>query len=99
MEVDYYIKVKTGFFKTTKYQLVVADSLVELIPVNSNEQKISLKEDEIISILIRKKENLYVSFDLKERGITGTLSDIKDTQKIFKLLKENINKTIIYEED
>lgn len=99
MEVNYYIKVKTGFFKTTKYQLVVKDSLVELIPENSNEQNISLKENEILSISLSKKEDLCVSFDLKEGGITGTLLDIKDTQKIFKLLKENINKTIIYEED
>jgi hypothetical protein len=66
VESNYYIKVKTGFFKTTKYQFVVKNSLVDLIPVNSNDRKISIKEDEILSVLLIKKEELYVNFDLKE---------------------------------
>jgi|SRR6056297_3205771 len=99
MEVNYNIRVKTGFFKTTKYQLVVKKSLLELIPENNDDAKIFLKEDEILSISLRKRDELHLDFNLKEDGITGTLLDIKDTQKIFKLLKENIKKNIIYEED
>ncbi len=99
MEVKYYIKVKTGFFKTTKYQLVVKKSLVELIPENNDSKKIFLKEDEILSVSLRKKDELHLDFNLKEGGITGRLLDIQNIQKIFKLLKENINKNIIYEED
>ena len=99
MESNYYIKVKTGFFKTIKYKLIVKKNLIELIPEKSEENEISLKENEIVSIFLRKKDKVYVDFNLKEGGITGTILNIKDAQKIFKLFKENMNKNIIYEED
>ena len=54
MEVDYHIKIKTGFFKTTTYRFIVRKSLIELIP-EEEEDKISIEEGEIASMLLRKK--------------------------------------------
>ncbi|KUK72833.1 MAG: hypothetical protein XD91_1081 [Clostridiales bacterium 38_11] len=54
VEVDYHIKIKTGFFKTTTYRFIVRKSLIELIP-EEEEDKISIEEGEIASMLLRKK--------------------------------------------
>src|SRR6056297_444163 len=99
MEVDYHIKIKTGFFKTSTYRFIVRKGLVELIPENENEDKISIEEGEIASMLLRKKEDLYVDFILNEGVISGIFLDVRDFQGIFKILRENIDKNLIYEED
>ena len=96
--MNYYIKIKTGFFKTSTYRFVVKKSLIELIP-EKEEDKISIKEGDIASMLLRKKDNLYLEFILYEGVISGIILDVGDFQNVFKLLKENIDKNIIYEED
>jgi hypothetical protein len=97
MEVDYHIKIKTGFFKT--YRFIVRKGLIEMIPENEGEYKISIKEGEIVSMLLRKKDDLYVDFILNEGVISGIFLDVGDFQNVFKLLKENIDRNLIYEED
>jgi hypothetical protein len=99
MEVDYHIKIKTGFFKTSTYRFIVRKGLIEMIPENEGEYKISIKEGEIVSMLLRKKDDLYVDFILNEGVISGIFLDVGDFQNIFKLLKENIDRNLIYEED
>jgi len=99
MEVDYHIKIKTGFFKTSTYRFIVRKGLVELIPEKEGEDIISIEEGEIASMLLRKKDDLYVDFILNEGVISGTFLDVGDFQNVFKLLRENIDKNLIYEED
>ena len=99
MEVNYHIKIKTGFFKTSTYRFIVRKGLIEMIPENEGEYKISIKEGEIVSMLLRKKDDLYVDFILNEGVISGIFLDVGDFQNIFKLLKENIDRNLIYEED
>ncbi|MDW7669420.1 MAG: hypothetical protein SCJ93_11395 [Bacillota bacterium] len=99
MEVNYHIKIKTGFFKTSTYRFIVKKGLIELLPEKEEVDKISIKEGDIASMLLRKKDDLYVEFILYEGVINGIFLDVGDFQNIFKLLKENINKNIIYEED
>ncbi|HCX03479.1 MAG TPA: hypothetical protein DHM42_03260 [Clostridiales bacterium] len=99
MEVDYHIKIKTGFFKTSTYRFIVRKGLIEMIPENEGEYKISIKEGEIVSMLLRKKDDLYVDFILNEGVISGIFLDVGDFQNVFKLLKENIDRNLIYEED
>jgi len=50
-------------------------------------------------MLLRKKQDLYVEFILYEGVISGTFLGVGDFQNVFKLLKENIDKNLIYEED
>jgi len=99
MEVDYHIKIKTGFFKTSTYRLIVRKGLIDLIPEKKEEDKISIKEGEIVSMLLRKKGDLYVDFILNGGVVSGIFLDVGDLQKVFKLLRENIDKNLIYEED
>jgi len=99
MEVDYHIKIKTGFFKTSTYRFVVKKGLIELIPEKEKEDTISIEEGDIASMLLNKREDLYVEFILNERVISGIFLDVGDFQKVFKLLRENIDKNLIYEED
>jgi len=99
MEVNYHIKIKTGFFKTSTYRFIVKKGLIELIPEKEEEDKISIKEGDIASMLLRKKQDLYVEFILYKGVISGTFLDVGDFQNVFKLLKENIDKNLIYEED
>lgn len=99
MEVDYHIRIKTGFFKTSTYRFIVRKGLVELIPDKEGEDKISIKEGDIASMLMKKNDNLYVEFILNEGVISGIFLDVGDFQKVFILLRENIDKNLIYEED
>ena len=99
MEVDYHIRIKTGFFKTSTYRFIVTKGLIELNPEDEKEDKISIKEGDIVSMLMRKNDNLYVEFILNEGVISGIFLDVGDFQKVFKLLRENIGRNLIYEED
>jgi hypothetical protein len=56
MEVDYQIKIKTGFFKTSTYRFIVKKGLVEFLPDKEGEDKISIKEGDIASMLLRKNK-------------------------------------------
>jgi hypothetical protein len=77
----------------------VRKGLIEMIPENEGEYKISIEEGEIASMLLRKKDDLYVEFILNEGVISGIFLDVGDFQNVFKLLKENIDRNLIYEED
>jgi hypothetical protein len=99
MEVNYHIKIKTGFFKTSTYRFIVKKGLVELLPEKEGEDTISIKEGDIALMLLRKKKDLYVEFILDEGVVSGTFLDVGDFQNVFKLLRENIDKNLIYEED
>lgn len=99
MESCFDIKVETGFFKTTLYNIDVKKGVINLTSKEKNSENIIIKEEDLILISLIKKHGLVLELETKEGKIRGVVQNNENSQNVFNLIKENINKNIIYEEE
>jgi len=90
--------MKTGFFETKKYDLLIRKGKLILSPKESNDGLITLPEESILSITLKKSQkSLEMKIQTDEKIYQGLLDSKTDYEKFIYQMKENINKKILCE--
>lgn len=96
----YEVRLKTGFFETTRYQISISEGFLNLIPIYDSEKSpICIAQKDIISILLLK--NRLEEIEIKTIGdtISGVFDQNSDLRKMKQELKRKIHAKIIYKEE
>ena len=90
-------RLKTGFFETKTFDLIVSKGKLILSPVESEDQVIIIPEKEILNITLKNEKSLEIEIQTLDKIYQGVVSDKADYEELLKQLKENINKKIVCE--
>lgn len=94
------VKMKTGFYETTNYDLSIFDGKILLIPsALGAKEAIEIVDHDLISITLTKKKNSEIEIRTRNQMFTGTLLENLYLREIYPILKKQINAKIIYEEE
>lgn len=90
-------RLKTGFFETKTFDLIVGKGKLIFSPVESADQVIIIPEKEILNITLKNEKSLEIEIQTLDKIYQGVVSDKADYEELLKQLKENINKKIVCE--
>lgn len=98
--MEYRIKIKTGFFKTTIYLLSIRKGSIQLTPLNNpSNESIHIDEQDLIKIRLSQSKFSTLEIKTKDRTILGTFHEKQNLQNIHQELQKSIKSKIIYEEE
>lgn len=98
--MQFEVKMKTGFYKTTNYDLSADQHLLLLIPVkNKTDVAIQIPEEDLISIILTKKKKSEIEIKTYNQIFTGTFTLNTDLREVQQALKKHITTKIHYEEE
>ena len=98
--MSYQVKLKTGFYETTLYDLSLSQDKIQFIPLENTEKEvITIKSDDLITITLTKRTHSEIEVLARNRIFTGTFIQDPDLRELQKTLKKYINTKIIYEEE
>ena len=90
-------RLKTGFFETKTFDLIVSKGKLILYPVESEDQVIIIPEKEILNITLKNEKSLEIEIQTWDKIYQGLFDSKTDYEKLLKQLTENINKKIVCE--
>jgi len=99
LSVQYEVKMKTGFFETTRYFLSAASGGIALCPAEDKSKAgIHVPEDEIIDIMLIQEKNAAIEIKTCHRTISGIFTKNLDLRDVHSELRKYIKKDVIYVE-
>jgi len=97
--VQYGIKMKTGFFETTRYCLCAVTGGIQLF---SSEDKtkasIRVPEEDLIAITLLRKKNAEIEIKTRQQIFTGIFIEDIDLRDVQHDLRKHISTDVIYVE-
>jgi hypothetical protein len=93
------LRLRTGFYETTSYWMEVTKNRIALspLPTGGGKEEIVIPGEIITAISVLEKKNPEIEIQTKEGIFSGTLSQETDLDKLFDLMKKELNKKVIYE--
>lgn len=93
------IRLKTGFFETTAYHLIIKTNQIVLNPVTDDcsRKKLLIRDQDLVSISVIQKRNSEMEFQTKDKTYTGTLALDTDLNTLLYEIRKKLNNKIIYE--
>ena len=91
------IRMKTGFFETKEYELLIDKDRLVLSSKETGSDRIIILANNIISITLKNEKTLELEVQTKEKNYQGSFTEKIDFEKLISLLKENLNVKIICE--
>ena len=91
------IRMKTGFFETKAYELLIGKDRLVLSSKESESYNITIPDKNIISITLKNDKAPEIEIQTWEKIYLGSLLEQTDFEKLIGLLKENLNVKIICE--
>jgi hypothetical protein len=99
MYVQYRLKMKTGFFETTRYFLSAFAGGIELFPAeDKNKASIHVAEDELLVITLIKEKNPEIEIKTRHGIFNGIFMEEIDLHDVHHDLRKHINTNVIYME-
>lgn len=95
--MEFEIRLKTGFFETKPYNLLIGKNRLVLSSVNSADDNISVHEKEILLVSLREKKHSEIEVQTMENNYQGVFCDDIDFEEVLRILKENLHAKIICE--
>jgi len=96
--MGYKVKLKTGFFETTLYEISIFDKQIRLSTINTDQKGlIIIANQDLISVTLFNHRHPEIEIQTYDRNIRGTFVQEPDFRDLFYLLKDNFDKEIIYE--
>lgn len=91
-------RMKTGFFETKTFDLLIDKGRLNLFPKESDDLLITIPEENILDITLKKDEKSF-EMEIQTYGkiFQGLFENKTDYEKLLGQLKENINKKIFCE--
>lgn len=91
------IRLKTGFFETKPYDLLVGKDRLVLSSKESESGSIIIPDKNIISIALNNKKAPEIEIQTWEKIFQGSLLEKADFEKLLNSIKENLSVKIICE--
>lgn len=91
------IRMKTGFFQTKIYELVIGPDKLVLASKETKSDDITIQDKNMISITLKNEKAPEIEIQTWERIYLGSLLEKTDFEKLVGLLKENLSVKIICE--
>lgn len=96
--MDFEFRMKTGFFETKVYDLLIRKGKLILSPKEPEDRLIAIPEKSILNITLKKgRKSFEMEIQTDEKIYQGLLDDKTDYEKLINQMKENINKKILCE--
>lgn len=90
-------RLKTGFFETKTFDLLISKGKLILSPAESKEQVITIPEKDILNITLKNMKSLEIEIQAWDKIYQGIIGNKADYEELLRQLKENINKKILCE--
>lgn len=91
-------RMKTGFFETKLYELLIRRGKLILSPKESGNALITIPEKSVLSITLKKSQKSFeMEIQTDEEIYQGLLDNMADYEKLINQMKENINRKILFE--
>jgi len=90
-------RLKTGFFETKTFDLLISKGKLMLSPAESKEQVITIPEKDILNITLKNMKSLEIEIQTWDKIYQGIIGNKADYEELLRQLKENINKKILCE--
>lgn len=91
-------RMKTGFYETKMYDLLISKGKLILSPKESDDRLITIPEESILNITLKKTEKSFeMEIQTYEKSYQGLLVNKTDYELLLEQLKENISKKILCE--
>jgi len=98
--MDYKLKLKTGFYESTFYNLHIINNGIGLFPIaDDSKEAINLSGEDISYIILSKSKYSEIEIKTVEETFNGIFNEQEDLRKIHSELKRNIKSRIIYKEE
>jgi hypothetical protein len=98
--MNYVLKLKTGFYKTTLCQISIQSNCINLIPLNSEmKDPILFTSSDLVSLHLIKDKHSEIEIKTRDQTLSGIFEENQDLKKIHQELKRQINTRITYEEE
>ena len=96
--MPYKIKIKTGFYKTTIFNLSMLPEFIYLIPSEEEiHERIKIIRDDIIVITLIKKKQPLLEIQTMNQIFTGIFCGDTDYEELLCQFRENIGKKFFCE--
>lgn len=96
--MDFEFRMKTGFFETKMYDLLIGKGKLIFSPKESDDQLIAIPDKNILNITFKKsKKSFEMEIQTCEKIYQRLLDNKIDYEKFINQIKENINKKILCE--
>lgn len=96
--MDFEFRMKTGFFETKLYNLLIRKGKLILSPKESEGRQITIPEENVFDITIKKsRKSFEVEIQTDEEIYQGLLDNDADSENFIYQMKKNINKKILCE--
>jgi len=89
--------MKTGFFETKAYELLIGKDRLVLSSKESESDNITIPDKNIILITLKNEKAPEIEIQTWDKIYQGSLLEKTDFEKLAGLLKENLNVKIICE--
>jgi hypothetical protein len=98
--MKYEVRLKTGFYETTLYQLSISEGILNITPIHDDmKSPICINEENLISILLLKSKHSEIEIKTKEDTFSGVFNQNPDLREIRQELKMKVHTRIIYKEE
>lgn len=91
------IRLKTGFFETKAYDLLIGKDKMVLSSKESGSDVITIPDKNIISITLKSEKTSEVEIQTQDKIYQCSLFEKFDFENLLKTLKENLSTTITCE--
>ena len=97
--MKYWLKMKTGFFETTRYCLSAFTGGIELFPAeDKSKDRIHVPENDLIAITLKREKNAEIEIKTRHQILTGIFTDDIDLRDVHHDLRKHISTDVIYVE-
>jgi len=90
-------RLKTGFFETKVFDLLISKGKLVLSPIETRDQVITIQEKDILNITLKNGKSLEIEIQTWDKIYQGVIGNKADYEELLRQLKGNINKKILCE--
>lgn len=91
------IRMKTGFFETKEYELLVCKDRLVLSSKETENDNITISAKNISSIVLKNEKTPELEIQANEKNYQLTISEKTSFEKLIIMLRENLSVKIICE--
>jgi len=91
------IRLKTGFYETKPYDLLISKNRLVLSSAESGEDMIFVHEKEILFVSLREKKHSEIEIQTLENSYQAVFCDNTDFEEVLRILEDNLHAKIICE--
>lgn len=97
--MQFRLKMKTGFYKTTCYALSIFDGGIQLLPAEDKTREIiRVMQEDLIAVTLMREKRSEIQIKTRDQIFAGTFIDNFDLRDVQHELRKHISSDVIYVE-